>query len=205
LPRSGGIVSQWGMRSALVALLTCGACYEPPLCDPELKLDTTYVATISEIYNQQSSALYDSRFAQSDLAGVPSCAGFDGLTPGASISVRTTEAIRRTGSCKKMEGVVLAMPNGEKWQADFNAGVMGAFGQYNIFIAQGDVVSGPCRGAYPVTFGRPVQHVSIFLGTNPGDLPSMVLGRSFLPTDSDGGSNCSMCADTFVAQLALGK
>jgi hypothetical protein len=202
-PRSGGI-SQWGMRSALVALLTCGACYEPPLCDPELKLDVTYVATVSEIYNQQSSAQYDSRFIL-DIAGVPSCAGFDGLVPGATISVRTTEAFRRTGSCRGMEGVVLSLPNGEQWQADFNAGVMGAFWQYNIFTAQGEVVSGPCRGVYSVTFGRPVQHVSVFLGTNPGDLPSMVLGRSFLPTDSDGGSNCSMCADTFVAQLALGK
>jgi hypothetical protein len=104
-----------------------------------------------------------------------------------------------------MDGVVIALPNGEKWQEDFNATVMGGFGQYNNFTAEGYVVSGPCRGAYKVTFGRPVQHVSVFLGTNPGDLPSMVLGRSFLPTDSDGGANCSMCADTFVAQLAPGK
>jgi hypothetical protein len=194
------------MRSALVALLTCGACYEPPLCDPELKLDTTYVATVSEIYNQQSSALYDSRFAQPELAvaGWSSCAGFDGLIPGATISVKTTRATN-DGSCKALSGVVLGLPNGEKWEENFVDRVGGGFGSYTIFSTDGGVVSGPCQGPYSITFGRPDKKVSVFSTASSGELPSMVLGRSFRPTDGDAGSKCNLCGDTFVAQLSLGK
>lgn len=78
-------------KSIVLGLFACGACREPPLCDPELKLNTTYVATVLEIYSQQSSAYYDSRFAQTDIATWPSCGGFDGLISGATISVKTTD------------------------------------------------------------------------------------------------------------------
>ena len=185
-------------------LVTTGACRELPLCDPELKVDTTYVATASVIYNHQSSAQFDSRFVQSALASWPSCGGFDGLIPGAAISVRATRATN-DGACKAVSGVVLSLPNGERWEENFADRVASGFDSYTVFSTDGVVVSGPCQGPYSVSFGRPAKGTSLFSTTSPGELPSMVLGRSFRPQNGDSGANCSLCADTFVAQLAVGN
>lgn len=195
--------SRWWESCAIVALFAFGSCYESPLCDPELKLDTTYVVTAGEIYGPQSTAQYDARYIQSASAAWSSCSGIDGLIPGALMSVRTTEAFRRTGSCKTMEGVVLALPNGERWQEDPIGSLAGGFANYNVFTAIGQVVSGPCQGTYKVSFGRPDEQISLFSPTDPGKIPSMLLGRSF---DGAGtGANCKLCYDVFVAQLALAK
>ena len=192
-------------QATTLAFLACVSCGEPPLCDPELKLDTAYVSTVSEIYNHRSSAQFDSRFAQSSIADWPSCAGFDGLVPGAAISLRTTRATN-DASCRALSGDVLSLPNGEKWEESFALSVSGGFERYNIFTAEGEVMSGPCRGPYRVTLGRPSNQVSVFSTTAPGALPSLLLGRSFWPAGADAGATCSQwCADTFVAQLAVGK
>ena len=201
----GNGAGQWRARCAIVALFAFGACSERPLCDPELKLDTTYVATVGEIYGPQSSAQYDARYLQSNVGGWPSCSGFDGVVPSATITIRTTDAIRRTGTCRALEGVVLDLPTGETWRQNIDSAMDGGFGQSNIFFAIGRVVTGNCQGDYMVSLGRPFEDLSVFSTTNPGALPNMVLGRSFSPSIGEAGVNCRSCTDTFVAQLALGK
>jgi len=199
----GNGAGQWRARCAIVALFAFGACSERPLCDPELKLNTNYVVTVGEIYGPQSTAQYDARYVQSSSADWSSCAGIDGLIPGASMSVRATEAHSSTGSCRPIEGVVLALPNGEKWQEDPIGSLAGGFANYNVFTAIGQVVSGPYQGTYKVSFGRPDEQVSLFSPTDPGKIPSMLLARSF--DGASTGANCKLCYDIFVAQLALAK
>jgi len=191
-----------------VCLLLMGsACRGYPLCDPELKDNASYVATISEIYNQQGSALYDSRYAMALPEPWPSCGAWDGLGPGATISIATTERVPYA-ACNLLFGVVTSLPSGASWQKDSSGGanIAGGFDRNaSIFTAEGEVVSGPCLGNYKVVMTRPVAETSVFLPTSPGSIPSMVLGRIYAPSNSDSGPSCPTCADSFVAQLAVAK
>jgi hypothetical protein len=192
---------------AVCLLLLSSACRGYPLCDPELKANTSYVATISEVYNQQSAAFYDSRYAMVLSEPWPSCGAWDGLGAGATISFATTVRVP-FAACDLLYGVVTSLPNGASWQEDSSGGanIAGGFTQNSsIFTAEGEVVSGPCRGNYKVVMARPIAGTSVFSPTSPGSLPGMVLGRTYAPSNDDSGPSCPACADSFVAQLALAK
>jgi hypothetical protein len=189
---------------AVLLLLTSSGCGDYPLCDPELKANRAYVATISEVYNQQSSALYDSRYDMVLPEPWPSCAGWDGLGPGATISIDTSQRVA-VGACDALWGNLTSLPGGASWHEDPNANIQGGFRQYGAFTAEGVLVSGPCRGYYKVAMERPDSQTSVFLPTSPGSLPSMVLGRTYAPEENDAGPSCPPCADSFVAQLAVAK
>jgi hypothetical protein len=188
----------------LVLLVAAGACRELPLCDSELKPGTTYLATITEYYSQDSSAKFDYRISQESVLAWRSCKGFDGLVPGSEISLSVTKAIAQ-GGCKELSGVVLSLPNGETWEEGYVLSVAGGFDNYNVFTAEGEVTGGECRGPYKLTLARPEKSVSIFSTPRPGELPGVLVGRTFRPTNGDSSVNCGQCADTYVAQLALGR
>lgn len=187
---------------AIVALqlIVGGACRSERICDPELAVGSTYTAEMLEYYTPSSSAYYDYRYAQQYIPW-PSCNGFDGLSPGASLSVTVTDSYLYRGDCKQLDGTVNGLPNGEKWTEDPSATVSAGFGEYEVLSAVGRLVSGPCRGRHNVIFGRPPSSSSLFTVAEPGTSPNMVLGRSFLPEAGDGGSLCGRCGDTFVAWL----
>ena len=105
----------WGAKSAFVALLAGAGC-KASLCDAALSLGKTYVATISELYNQQSSALYDPGYALDFSNPWPSCQGWDGLVPGVAITIATREQIRENGQCDTLTGEIPSLPNGQEWQ-----------------------------------------------------------------------------------------
>jgi hypothetical protein len=186
---------------AILALqwIVGAACRSDRICDPELTVGPTYAAELLEYYTPSSSAHYDDQYVQAYLG--PSCNGFDGLVPGARLSLTITESTLVMGDCKQLEGTVNGLPNGETWTHDPSASVVGGFGSYQVFFAEGRVTSGSCRGRYKVTVGRPSSSTSLFTVAEPGTTPNMVLGRSFLPEASDGGGFCEVCADTFVARL----
>jgi len=194
----------WQTGCLLLWLSGSSLCCGVPLCDPELKKDTAYLATVSEIYNQQSSALYNTRYDLYPVLSLPTCGAWDGLGPGATVSLSTTKTVA-AGSCDLLWGEIQALPNGAQWQRDETAGLGVGFRQYSIFTAIGAVVSGPCRGGYTIALERPDEATSVFTATSPGALPSMVLGRTFSPEVEDSGTGCVACADAFVAQLAVVK
>ena len=183
-----------------VATVAC----KPPLCDHELKLDKTYVATISELYNQQSVAAYNLQYDLRLAAPWPSCKGWDGLIADAKIAIVTNQT-QPAGACDLLEGEITTLPNNIQWQQDISALIQGAFDQYSIFTAIGRVTTGPCRGSYKVAFERPRTNQSVFSETKPGEVPNLVIGRTFSPEASDSAPVCPPCADAFVARLAVGK
>ena len=205
------IARKFGSRSraligaALVVVIP--ACKGYPLCDSELKDNTSYIATISQTYNQQSTALYDSRYAVALTEPLPSCGGWDGLGFGATISVATTKRLP-IATCDLLYGRVTSLPSGAMWQEDPSGlgNLAGGFkSPSSIFTAEGEIISGPCLGYFKVAMERPVPETSVFSQTIPGFLPSMVLGRIYAPFDNDAGPSCQPCADSYVAQLAVVK
>lgn len=188
-------------RSVLVALLAGAGCSKTSLCDTTLSLSKTYVATISELYNQQSSALYDARFALDYLSKPwPSCQGWDGLAPGVAISITPREQRTYTGQCDILWGEIPSLPNGQAWQYNSVETAAGGFYQ-ELLIVGGDVVTGECRGQYDIFIEHPNLRNSVFTPTSPGEIPHLVLGRTFAPSDTDSGARCAECRDSFVAVL----
>ena len=184
-------------------LLVIGSCRELPPCEPELKSGMTYAASISEAYYATSSAKYDYVLAAGTSG--PPCKGFDGLVPGAEVPFKVTKTFNQ-GGCQAPFGVVTVLPNGERWQETYTEKVGGGFERHNVFFAEGVITSGQCQGAHRLFISHPDKKVSMFTPTEPGHLPSMLLGRTFRLIDVDGGADCpEICGDIFVAQLAEGK
>ena len=190
----------WGAKSAFVALLAGAGC-KASLCDAALSLGKTYAATISELYNQQSSALYDFRYALDFSNPWPSCQGWDGLAPGVAITIATRAQIATAGQCDILTGEIPSLPNGQGWQYNAQGSVIG-FYKNSLLLVPGEIVTGDCPGRYDLLLEQPILTNSVFTPTSPGEIPHLVLGRSFLPSDTDSGATCEKCADSFVAVLA---
>jgi len=187
----------------LLGSLATVAC-KPPLCDHELKLNATYVATITELYNQQSVAAYDPQYDLRSTPAKPSCNGWDGLVANAKFAIDTNQTYP-FGACDLLEGAVTNLPNNIQWQQDISALTQGRFAQNSLFTAIGRITTGPCRGSYQVAFERPRSNQSVFNETKPGEIPNLVIGRTFSPEASDSDPVCPPCADAFVAKLAVAK
>jgi hypothetical protein len=186
--------------SVLVALLAGAGC-KASLCDPALSLGKTYVATISELYDQQSSALYDSSYALHLNGTWPSCQGWDGLAPGVAITMATRQQIAAGGQCDLLTGEIPSLPNGQGWQYNTQGSAIG-FYQNSLLLVPGEIVTGDCPGRYDILLEQPILTNSVFTPTSPGEIPHLVLGRTFIPSDTDSGATCEKCADSFVAVLA---
>ena len=201
-PSTNAPTRRWPLKGAtlaLVAAFLASGCRGDSPCSPELQVGVTYAPKLPEYY-LGGSAAYDARYTDQG-AGGPSCRGFDGLVPGATISITTKNSVYAS-SCKEVEGWVDSLPNGEKWQEDYTATFGGGFAN-EVFIAPGRVVSGMCLGKYRITFGRPPKSAGMFEATQPGQIPNMVLARAFVPDERN--STCEICHDNFVAQLAVAK
>ena len=186
--------------SVLVALLAGAGC-KASLCDAALSLGKTYVANISEPYDQQSSALYDSRYALNLYGTWPSCQGWDGLSPGVAVTIATREQIRENGQCDILTGEIPSLPNGQGWQYNTQSSAID-FYTNSLLLVPGDIVTGDCPGKYAILFEQPILTNSVFTPTSPGEIPHLVLGRTFLPSNTDSGATCERCADSFVAVMA---
>jgi hypothetical protein len=173
-----------------------------PLCESELKVGTTYTATMSELYNADSSAKYDPNFDQYGVRAWPSCEGFDGIAPKAAVSFKVSQAIS-LGACRQLSGEVVSLPVSYEWHYT-DLAVKGGFERCTAFIAEGEVKSGDYTGVYRFTLCRTDKGVSLFTATAPGQLPSVVVGRSFWVTTDASVSfrGIQWCADTFVARLS---
>ena len=206
-PRSG-IHGKVRQRLALVASVLAWQSCKPPLCDSELKENTSYVVHIDEVYAQGSRAYFDARYALKGVDGWPSCDGFDGLVPGASMRLRSGDGNFMNGCGTLSWGSVDGIPSGESWRKTH--GPTGEGGWFTSPVTNamgfvGELVSGPCPGAYSVVIGRKGE--SLFSPPTAGGGFSAVLGRSYYPVMADGAvvAGCSKCADTFVVWLSVDR
>jgi hypothetical protein len=186
---------------AVCLLLTgCDGC-DYRLCDGALGRNRTYIATISEIYDQNSSARYDPRYALDWGSNFPppSCQGWDGLVAGAKLSIVTNHQEPEMADCDILVGEVPVLPNGQYWSYDGIWQADGVFRQHRLLTATGETITGECRGRYDILLEHPDLQSNVFAPTDPGQVPNLVIGRTFVPTGSDTGMSCPVCADSFVA------
>jgi hypothetical protein len=162
------------------------------------------VATVSETYNKDSSALYDPTYALDWGTSVPppSCQGWDGLVPGAKLSIIVDRHEEETPDCNILMGEVPTLPNGQNWSYDGIWRLDGGFSQHLLLIVTGETITGACLGRYDVLLEHPDLKSNVFVATDPGKIPNLVLGRTFVPTANDAATTCPACADSFVAFLA---
>jgi hypothetical protein len=172
------------------------------LCDSAVGRNGTYIATIAEIYDQNSSAEYRPMYALDwGSSPPPSCQGWDGLVPGAKFSIITNQQEPGIGDCDILVGEVPLLPNGQKWRNNGASGTYGGFQQHSLLIADGETITGKCLGRYDILLEHPDLQSNVFAPTEQGETPNLVIGRTFFPMDSDGGIVCPACADSFVAFL----
>ena len=186
---------------AFCLLLTGPDGCDYPLCDSALGRNRTYVATISETYDQNSSARYDPKYALywgSD-SPPPSCQGWDGLVAGAKLSIVTNQQKAETGGCDILVGEVPVLPNGQEWSYDGIWRADAVFQQHYLLTATGETITGECLGRYDILLEHPDLQSNVYAPTDPGQVPNLVIGRTFIPTGSDAGMSCPACADSFVA------
>ena len=180
------------MRIA-IGLLVSGvvACHAPP-CDHVLQEGKIYKALVLASYSE--SGLYPGPNPVWLGEGV-GCNGIDGLVEGTTVSLKMVG--RYDGeSCREALGVLEQVPPAVSLTkaghyVNFPVGLLGGTGLATI---------NGCSGQYSLEYYRVRGAEDSFSVPVPGQTPSVVLLRSFVP-DTGADAGCKSCAEYFVVQL----
>jgi hypothetical protein len=172
----------WAAALAAVAMVSgCEICHE------ELTRNEHYQVQIIDTYGPGGAFAFSGK--PHDDRPAPSCAGFDGVAPGAALELTTTGAASEDG-CRSLSAEVTATPPGLQLES-FSAWVDG------IMSASQPGKVGVCTGTWQFVFFK-TSSDSVFHTPRAPGAPSVVMRREYLLADGP----CAPCEDYFVVSLS---
>lgn len=189
------LMVQWciGLLVCGVAAFTTGCVSPCPAAKQIGGVGVILDVSFLEKYSPQSAYAYDGRTITSERLDWSSCAGRDGLAPGAVMRIRTVGEEPLT-SCN---GLVLDVISGPEGLPVLRR----PSGVREFLGASYATQLGGCPGTWTLRFLE-VREGDVLAAPIPGQAPPVVAIRTFAPATSNGPDDgCAGCFDAFVVQL----
>jgi hypothetical protein len=196
---------------AILGWLFLGSGCQDRLCqDVGIANGASYRVDIAERYDEASRFTFDETHVWTGANPV-SCAGLDGLVAGTALELRVAGTVGNgVGTCRIVNANLVSGPpeiasgDGSAMVEEIAAAANATFDAVVVRATKEVTVAG-CHGGYALAIydGKVsrggVATPEIFSPPVPGELPSAILYRLFLPA---AGSSCTSCQDNFVVQFS---
>jgi hypothetical protein len=192
-----------GLLAVLWLTLGC----DPQRCWEAADPSARYAVDLVDLYNAQSRFKYFPAEGDSYVASGGSCAGIDGVAPGASLQLQATgETDDRSKSCRVVTANLTAAPaaltlSGSSSNA---AAMQDVLGRAGFMYALEDVVVAGCSGTLVLKLFHSLGAGDLYAAPVDGQPPTVILYRLFLPApmSTPASAGCSPCDDNFVVKVS---